>query len=59
VDDEITIRQAQAFYLVWRSGFNFTVCYVEVSTRRSPRNVPIAFIHAALTHYSGILFFIF
>ncbi|PYU37028.1 MAG: hypothetical protein DMG53_29010, partial [Acidobacteria bacterium] len=37
--------------------FNFTVCYVEVSMRRSPRNVKIAFSHAGLTHYGGILFF--
>ena len=47
----------RTFYLVWRSDFNFTVCYVEVSMRRSPRNVKIAFSHAGLTHYGGILFF--
>ncbi len=33
------------------------MCYVEVSMRRSPRNVKIAFSHAGLTHYGGILFF--
>src|SRR5260370_34295509 len=43
--------------MVWHSDFNFTVCYVEVSMRRSPRNVKIAFSHAGLTHYGGILFF--
>jgi Transposase DDE domain group 1 len=33
-----------------------SLCYVEVSMRRSPRNVKIAFSHAGLTHYGGILF---
>jgi hypothetical protein len=33
------------------------MCYVEVRMRRSPRNVKIAFSHAGLTHYGGILFF--
>ena len=38
------------------ADFNRTVCYVEVRMRRSPRNVKIAFSHAGLTHYGGILF---
>jgi hypothetical protein len=42
--------------MFWRADFNLTVCYVEVSMRRSPRNVRIAFSHAGLTHYGGILF---
>ena len=44
------------FLGVWYADFNFTVCYVEVSMRRSPRNVTIAFSHKGLTHYDGILF---
>ena len=38
------------------SDFYHTFCYIEVSMRRSPRNVKIAFGHAGLTHYGGILF---
>ena len=33
------------------------MCYIEVSMRRSPRNVEIAFSHAGLIHYGGIKFF--
>jgi hypothetical protein len=33
------------------------MCYVNVSMRRSPRNVRISFNHAGLTHYGGIMFF--
>jgi hypothetical protein len=40
-----------------RCDFNITFGYVKVSVRRSPRNVEIAFSHAGLTHYGGILFF--
>jgi hypothetical protein len=36
---------------------NITVSYIRVNMRRSPRNVTIAFSHAGLTHYGGVLFF--
>jgi hypothetical protein len=39
------------------ADFNFTFWYVKVRLRRSPRSVEIAFSHAGLTHYGGILFF--
>jgi hypothetical protein len=36
---------------------NITVRYIRGNMRRSPRNVTIAFSHAGLTHYGGVLFF--